>query len=229
MATLVMMRHGESEWNKENRFCGWIDIPLSLQGLQESFETGRKLAEIAFDIVFTSSFIRTQMAAILALSVSKHRKTPRLIHPYDQRLQEWDKIYDQEAEAECIPFIVSWQLNERIYGQLQGLNKQAAANRFGKEQVQLWRRGFDTLPPGGESLAMTAERVLPYFKETIVPLLMRGKNVLISAHGNSLRAIIMYLDGLSKEQIVKLEIATGEQMIYQFDEKGNWRKQESFC
>jgi 2,3-bisphosphoglycerate-dependent phosphoglycerate mutase len=174
MAKLVMMRHGESEWNRQNRFCGWVDIPLSLQGIQESFEVGKKISEIPFDVVFTSSFIRTQMAAIIALYMSRQGKIPRIVHPEDKQLQEWDHIYDQDAENGCIPLIVASQFNERIYGQLQGLNKQAAADHFGKEQVQLWRRSFDISPPGGDSLAKTSERVLPYFKETVVPLLIKG-------------------------------------------------------
>lgn len=221
MAKLVLMRHGESEWNKRNRFCGWVDIALSPRGIRESFELGKKLADIPFDRVFTSSFIRTQMAALIVLSLSKEGKIPRIIHQDDKRLQEWDKVYDKSAENECLPVIPAWQLNERMYGELQGLDKQIATEQFGKEQVQLWRRSFDHSPPKGESLSKTASRVFPYFTEQILPFLIDGKNVLLSAHGNSLRAIIMNLDNLSSEQILKYEIPTGGFIIYEFYKNGN--------
>ncbi len=223
MGKLVMMRHGQSEWNRLNLFTGWVDIPLSTLGIQESLEAGKKIADIPIDLIFVSSLIRAQMTAMLAMSVHRGGKVPCLLHPHEGLLEEWAKIYSPEAEKACIPVIQAWELNERMYGQLQGMNKQETMDKFGKEQVQLWRRSFDLPPPEGESLAMTAERALPYFKQRIVPHLEQGKNVLISAHGNSLRAIVMFLDGLSKEQVLHLELATGEPLIYEYY-GGGWRR-----
>ncbi|MCB1081519.1 MAG: 2,3-bisphosphoglycerate-dependent phosphoglycerate mutase, partial [Chlamydiia bacterium] len=141
------------------------------------------------------------------------------------KLEEWGKIYDPKAKEHTIPVIEAWQLNERMYGELQGLNKDEAREEFGVEQVHIWRRSFDTPPPKGESLEMTAKRSIPYFKETIIPHLQEGKNVLVSAHGNSLRSIVMHLEGLTNEQVLKLEIPTGVPLCYAF-ENGAWKKEE---
>jgi 2,3-bisphosphoglycerate-dependent phosphoglycerate mutase len=221
---LVMVRHGQSEWNKQNLFTGWVDIPLSIEGIQEALKAGKKIAHIPFDVIFTSSLIRAQMTAMLAMSEHKSGKIPCVLHPNEGHLEEWAKVYSEEAKASCIPVITAWQLNERMYGRLQGMNKREMMNKYGEEQVKLWRRSFDLAPPEGESLSMTAERALPYFKNEIVPYLSQGKNVFISAHGNSLRAIVMYLDGLTKEQVVQLELATGEPIIYSFT-GGTWTKE----
>ena len=220
---LIMIRHGQSEWNRLNLFTGWIDIPLSTQGIQESLEAGKQIAEIPIDLIFVSSLIRAQMTAMLAMSLHKSGKVPCVLHPGEGKLEEWAKNYSAESEANCIPVHTAWQLNERMYGALQGMNKQEMRKKFGDEQVQLWRRSFDLAPPDGESLAMTAARAIPYFKEKIVPHLQAGKNVLISAHGNSLRAIVMFLDGLSKEEVVKLELATGDPLHYSYSD-GKWEK-----
>lgn len=222
---LIMMRHGESEWNRLNLFTGWVDIPLSMKGIEESIAGGKKIADIPIDVIFVSSLIRSQMTAMLAMACHTSHKVPYVLHPHQGKLEGWARIYSPEIEEKCIPVITAWQLNERMYGQLQGMNKDEMREKFGKEQVHRWRRSFDEAPPEGESLAMTAERVLPYFQQEVMPYLLSGKNVFISAHGNSLRAIVMYLDKLSREEVVQLEIATGDSLIYCFH-GDTWEKDE---
>jgi len=221
-AKLILLRHGASLWNEKNIFTGWVDIPLSPKGIEESFQAGKKIANTPIDIIFTSSLIRAQMTAMLAMSVHEGDKVPCILHT-EGKLKEWAEIYSEETKKSCIPVHVAWQLNERMYGELQGMNKDEMRIKFGADQVQIWRRSFDVPPPEGESLEMTAARSIPYFQEKIIPLLNAGKNVLISAHGNSLRSIVMFLDKLSKEQVVNLEMATGAPVIYTF-EAGNWHK-----
>lgn len=191
MVTLVLIRHGQSLWNAENRFTGWTDIDLSKKGEKEAKEAGEKLENVAFDVVHTSALMRAQRTAEIII---KHNKISKDIPTYkDERL------------------------NERHYGSLQGLNKTETAEKYGAEQVHIWRRSFDISPPDGESLKMTAERTLPYFKEDVLEHLNEGKNVLISAHGNSLRSIVMYIENISKEDIVKLEIQTGVPRTYEYE------------
>ena len=186
---LVLVRHGQSEWNQKNLFTGWKDPKLTHQGINEAVEAGKSLKaeDINFDIMFTSDLFRAQ-------------ETGRLI------LKEMDQT--------DIPFVKHQSLNERNYGDLAGLNKDDARERWGEEQVHIWRRSFDIPPPGGESLKNTAERVLPYFESEIIPKIDEGLNVLIAAHGNSLRALVMQLENIDPEEIVKLEIATGDPLIY---------------
>lgn len=190
MLQLVLIRHGESQWNKENRFTGWIDIPLSPKGEEEAKEAGEKLKGYKFDEAFTSVLIRA-------------------IRTYE--------IVAEVAGFSHLPLEKDKALNERMYGDLQGLNKDDTRKKFGAEQVQLWRRSFDIAPPNGESLKDTAERVLPYYYSRIEPDLKAGKNILIVAHGNSMRALIMHLENISKEDIVKLEIPTGIPIVYELD------------
>lgn len=211
-----MLRHGESAWNKLNLFTGWVDIPLSPKGIQESLKAGKLIKDIPIDIIISSPLMRAQMTAFLAMSEHSSGKTPLILHPDEGKMEDWAQIYSQATKDQCIPVLRSWELNERMYGKLQGLNKAETMAQFGKEQVQIWRRSFDVSPPEGESLAETAARAIPYFKEQIIPLLEQGRNVFISAHGNSLRAIIMYLDDLNKEEVVRLEIATGLPIIYNY-------------
>lgn len=213
---LIMLRHGQSIWNKKNLFTGWVDVPLSREGIVEAEEAGKVLADIPIDIVFTSELTRAIMTAMVALNFHASGKTAILAHPGEGHMESWAKVYGRGAQADSIPVHRAWQLNERMYGELQGLNKAETIEKFGKEQVQIWRRSFDIAPPGGESLAMTAERSIPYFTNEIVPHLASGKNVLISAHGNSLRSIVMELDSLSKEQVVALELPTGQAIIYEY-------------
>lgn len=194
MAKLVLLRHGESQWNLENRFTGWVDVPLSPKGEEEARAAGRKLAGITFDRAFTSVLKRAIDTLAIVLEVIGQTGIP----------VERDKA-----------------LNERMYGELQGLNKAETAQKFGEQQVKLWRRSYDVRPPGGESLKDTAERVLPYWEQRIKPHLLAGRNVLVSAHGNSLRALVMELDKLSKDEVLELNIPTGAPLLYEFDEAGN--------
>jgi 2,3-bisphosphoglycerate-dependent phosphoglycerate mutase len=190
MPQLVLIRHGQSEWNLENRFTGWIDIPLSPEGEEEARKAGEKIKGLKFDKAYTSVL-------------------QRAIRTYE--------IAAQTAGLNNLPVEKDKALNERMYGDLQGLNKDETRKKFGAEQVQIWRRSYDIGPPNGESLKDTAERVLPYWHSHIEPDLKSGKNILVVAHGNSLRALIMHLDNLSKEEVVKLEIPTGEPIFYELD------------
>ncbi len=218
---LILLRHGQSIWNKKNLFTGWVDIPMSEEGNRECIEAGKKIANIPIDLVFTSSLIRAQMTVPLALLHHKSGKIPVFLHPDDKELDQWGRVYSEEAQKQLIPVYQTSALNERMYGQLQGLNKAETAQKYGEEQVHSWRRSYDTRPPEGESLKMTAERALPYFKKEIVPHLEKGETVLIAAHGNSLRSIAMHIEHLSKEEVVALELPTGEPRIYTF-EKGSY-------
>jgi 2,3-bisphosphoglycerate-dependent phosphoglycerate mutase len=217
MVKLILMRHGQSKWNLKNIFTGWVDVPLSTKGVEEALEGGKKIQDEPIDIIYTSTLIRAQMTAMLAMTVHHAKKVPVIQHKREGKLDEWAQINDPAIEAATIPVICAWELNERMYGALQGLNKAEVAEKYGKEQLQIWRRSFDIAPPSGESLKMTAERTLPYFNKTIVPTLKEGKNVFVCAHGNSLRSILMELDRLSPDEVVKLEVATGEPIIYTFN------------
>ena len=222
--SLIMMRHGESEWNKLNQFTGWVDIPLSQGGIEEAIEGGRLIRDIPIDVIIMTTLIRSQMTAMLAMSQHNSGKVPVVMHSGEGKLDEWGTIYSEEARAKMIPCLTCWELNERMYGELQGYNKAALAVKYGAEQVKLWRRSYDVCPPNGESLELTAARSIPYFKKTIMPLLEERKTVFVSAHGNSMRSIIMDLDGLTKEEVLSLEIPTGVPIIYKYDE-GQLRKQ----
>lgn len=215
---LILLRHGKSVWNERNIFTGWVDIPLSVDGVTEAMEAGKKIKEIPVDVIFVSTLMRAQMTAFLAMLYHESKKVPVFIHPEGTKEGDWSTIYDAESKQTTIPTFQAWQLNERMYGELQGKNKAKTMEEFGKEQVKIWRRSYRTSPPNGESLSDTAERTLPYFKETIIPFLKEGKNVFISAHGNSLRSIVMDLDHLTEEQVLELEIPTGQPIIYEYQE-----------
>ena len=191
MTILVLIRHGQSVWNATNRFTGWTDVELSEKGEIEAATAGEQLADVRFDVVHTSALIRAQRTAEIVMS--KNLGSGEIPTKQDERL------------------------NERHYGDLQGLNKAETAEIHGAEQVHIWRRSFDVPPPGGESLEMTAERTIPYFVEEIIPDLESGKNVLVAAHGNSLRSIVMHIEGISPEEITSLEIPTGIPMFYRFE------------
>jgi len=188
---LVLVRHGQSEWNAKNLFTGWKDPKLTDLGIQEAIKAGDLLEtrNLKFDLMFTSDLFRAQ-------------ETGRL-------------ILEQMNHAD-IQVIKDQSLNERNYGDLAGLNKDEAREKWGEEQVHIWRRSFDVPPPGGESLKNTAERVLPYFELEIMPKVKEGLNILVAAHGNSLRALVMELEKISSEEIVKLEIATGDPLTYEY-------------
>jgi phosphoglycerate mutase, BPG-dependent, family 1 len=192
---LVLVRHGQSIWNEKNLFTGWKDIGLTKKGINEAESVGEKIKRIGtkFDAMYTSSLVRAQ-------------KTGEIILEFISQ-KEIEIISDQS-------------LNERNYGELTGLNKDQAKKDFGESQVQIWRRSYDIPPPNGESLKDTYERVVPYFIKIILPRLLHGENILITAHGNSLRSLVKYLEKISEDEIVKLEIATGEPIFYELiDEK----------
>ena len=193
MKHVVLIRHGESQWNLENRFTGWVDVPLSLKGGQEAREAGEKLRAFRFDHAFTSVLTRAIRTLEIVLDVIGQPGLP---------------VEQNQA------------LNERMYGELQGLNKTETAEKYGEAQVKLWRRSYDVRPPGGESLQDTADRVLPYYRERVWPRLAKGETLLVVAHGNSLRALVMHLDRLSREEVLELNIPTGAPLLYELDEQG---------
>jgi 2,3-bisphosphoglycerate-dependent phosphoglycerate mutase len=186
---LVLVRHGESEWNLKNLFTGWKDVGLTGNGIAEARAAGRKLTAqgIRFDVAFTSALVRARHSLELIL---------------------------EELGQRAIPVLEDKALNERDYGDLSGLNKDDARKRWGEEQVHLWRRSYDVSPPGGESLKDTVARALPYYVQEILPHVMRGERVLVAAHGNSLRALIMVLDRLTPKTIPAMELATGLPLVY---------------
>ncbi|HCA82472.1 MAG TPA: 2,3-bisphosphoglycerate-dependent phosphoglycerate mutase [Flavobacteriales bacterium] len=194
MSTLVLVRHGQSAWNLENRFTGWVDVDITEQGEKEAINAGEKLKSLKFDLAYTSNLLRAQRTLSIIL---------------------------KEIGQENIPVTKNEALNERHYGDLQGANKAETAAKYGDEQVHIWRRSFDIAPPKGESLKDTLDRVLPYFEKEIVPKLKSGKNIIVAAHGNSLRALIMYLEKLSPEQILQVEIPTGAPKKYELDSNLN--------
>ena len=192
---LILVRHGQSEWNAKNLFTGWKDPGLTDQGVSEAKNAGKLILEqnIEFDVMYTSMLSRAQKTGDIILGILDHKE---------------------------IPIIKNEALNERHYGSLAGLNKDDARKKWGDEQVHIWRRSFDMPPPDGESLKDTADRVLPYFETEIMPKVISGSSILIAAHGNSLRALIMKLDSISPEDIVKLEIPTGAPIQYEFTPDG---------
>lgn len=212
-----MMRHGESMWNSLNLFTGWVDVPLSKKGIDESLEGGKLIKDIPIDLIFTSTLIRAQMTAMLVMSIHSQEKTPVIQHPDQGALEGWGKIYNPQIEKKIIPVFCASELNERMYGELQGLNKAETMEKFGTEQVKIWRRSYDMPPPEGESLEMTTERTLPYFNQTIMPYLRENQTVFISAHGNSIRAITKEIEGISDTEIVNVEIPTGIPILYEYN------------
>jgi 2,3-bisphosphoglycerate-dependent phosphoglycerate mutase len=203
MSNLILIRHGESQWNLENRFTGWVDVPLSAKGEQEAKAAGEKLKSYKFDKAFTSKLQRANKTLMYILEASGQTQIPI---SYDNAL------------------------NERHYGALQGLNKAETAQKYGEEQVKIWRRSYDVPPPKektdlnpdgtSESLKDTAARTLPYWEKMIFPEIKNGKNIIVAAHGNSLRSIVMHLDNLTKEQVLELNIPTGAPLLYVFDSNG---------
>ena len=219
MGKLILLRHGESVWNQKNVFTGWVDVPLSVKGIAEATEAGKKMADISFDAVFTSVQIRAIETAMIALAQNKSQKTPVIIHT-EGKMAEWAGIYSPEMRSNIVPVYRDWHLNERYYGELQGQNKAETAALYGDEQVRLWRRSFDIAPPHGEGLKDTAERTIPFFNENIMLLVKEDKNILVSAHGNSLRSIVMFIENLSKEEVLKLEIQTGSPIVFSYKDGG---------
>ena len=192
MSLMVLLRHGQSVWNAANKFTGWTDVDLSEIGEEEAKAAGEQLAEVAFDVIYTSDLIRAQRTAKIAMAFNTASDSPTTI--------------------------TDWRLNERNYGDLQGLNKDETREKFGAEQVQIWRRSYDVPPPGGESLETCAERTIPCLEELIIPDLESGKTILVAAHGNSLRSIVMHIEGLTREEVLSLEIPTGIPRSYDYQD-----------
>jgi len=192
MPKLVLIRHGQSLWNLENRFTGWVDVPLTAQGEQEATKAGETLKGMQFDVAYTSALFRAQRTLELVLA----------------------------AMGVKVPIIRDQALNERHYGDLQGLNKAETAKRYGDDQVKIWRRSYATPPPNGEALKNTAERTLPFFERCILGDIKQGKNVLVVAHGNSNRSIVMQLDALSEAEVLELNLDTGVPLVYELDNDG---------
>ncbi|CAL5043713.1 unnamed protein product [Urochloa decumbens] len=169
-SALILIRHGESLWNEKNLFTGCVDVPLTPKGVEEAIEAGKRICNIPIDMIYTSSLIRAQMTAMLAMMQHRRKKIPIIMHNESEQAHRWSQIYSEETKKQSIPVITAWQLNERMYGELQGLNKQETADRFGNEQVHEWRRSYDIPPPNGESLEMCAERAVAYFKDQVISL-----------------------------------------------------------
>ena len=218
MPHLILMRHSQSVWNAADLFTGWVDVPLSEKGIQDAVSAGQSIAHLQIDEIHTSALIRAQMTAMLVMAQHSSGATPVLQYSGEggdenqQKMNDWSQIRGDFTNI--VPVFISWKLNERMYGDLQGLNKTASRVKWGDEQVQIWRRSFAIPPPGGESLKLTAERTIPYLDEVIFPALDEGKNLFVAAHGNSLRSIIMHLDGLSRDEVVLLEVPIGVPIIY---------------
>ncbi len=201
MAILTLLRHGQSQWNLENKFTGWVDVPLTALGESEAKAAGEKIKHIKFDKAYTSDLQRAQKTLQLALEV---------------------------AGQTDLPVVKDQALNERHYGDLQGMDKAETAQKYSPEQVHIWRRSYDVPPPGekGESLKDTAARTLPYFDAQIMADIKAGKNIIVAAHGNSLRSIVMQLDKLTKEQVLELNLDTGVPIVYEMNTNGQVLKKE---
>jgi 2,3-bisphosphoglycerate-dependent phosphoglycerate mutase len=192
MPTLALVRHGQSLWNLQNRFTGWVDVPLTELGREEARRAGQHLTGVPFDVAYTSALRRAQDTLTIIMEVA----------------------------GIDVPVIQDQALNERHYGDLQGLNKKRTAEKYGAEQVHIWRRSFSTPPPGGEALKDTCDRTLPFFERAILGDIRDGRNVLVVAHGNSNRSIVMQLDGLTEDEVLGLELATGVPLVYELTEDG---------
>ncbi|KAJ7519229.1 hypothetical protein O6H91_20G029900 [Diphasiastrum complanatum] len=227
---LVLMRHGESMWNDLKLFTGDVDIPLTEKGVMEALEGGKAVSAIDFDIIFTSRLVRSKQTALIAMTQSKFKRVPVLVRGgyYGKgktgdenrlRLRDAAARALEHASCEMVPVYADPALNERCYGDLQGLSKEAAVKEFGLDMVKKWRRSHDTRPPNGESLQDTAKRVLACFHSTIMPRLMEGRKVLVVAHGNVLRCLLAHIAGLTDQEMLRLQIVTALPYAYAFDGK----------
>lgn len=214
MPKLILVRHGQSQWNLENRFTGWMDVPLSKKGIDEAIYAGKKLKDYEFDTMYVSHMLRAIQTLHYILIESNSKRTPIIYHE-EKRIK--DREHHTSNPKSEIPIYMSVDLAERYYGNLQGLNKQKTREKFGDEQVHLWRRSYETKPPGGESLKDTCDRTTPYFEKYILKNLQEDKTVLVSAHGNSLRAITMFAEKISEQEIPNVEIPTGVPIVYSYD------------
>lgn len=213
MTYLILIRHGQSRWNLANKFTGWVDVPLSERGIFEALQAAKDLEGLDIHIAFTSELVRAHQTLFTVLA--SQDRTAIMVHE-DPEHKKW-YLHPHTVEPDEIPVYQDKALNERFYGELQGMNKDQAREQFGEEQVFIWRRSYDIQPPQGESLKDVYERSVPFFEENILPLVQDGNNIIVSAHGNSLRAIIKYLDNISEEEIPNLELPTGKPIVYKLD------------
>lgn len=223
MPQLILIRHGQSLWNAANKFTGWVDVPLSELGRAEATIASCKLQNYRVDVCFTSMLFRAIETAVICLTEVNDvcgGKIPIIKHNADDEdWHGWDK-YEGNHENE-LPIFLSAALDERYYGDLQGLNKAKTREKLGKELVHTWRRSYDVRPPGGESLKDTRNRTIPFFRDRILKHIIEGDNVLIAAHGNSLRSMIMELENIPEEDVPSLEIGTGVPIVYDMDKSGH--------
>jgi len=222
MTYLILVRHGESRWNLDNKFTGWVDIPLSSNGIKEALISSKNIDYYHIDKAYTSKLVRAQETLLLILANQEY--TGVFLHS-DKKKEKWYN-HPKKLEANEIPIIASEKLNERCYGKLQGMNKDLARKKYGKDKVFIWRRSYDIPPPGGESLKDTFKRTVPYFKKEILPSLKKG-NILVCAHGNSLRSIIKYIENISDEEITHLELPTGVPIIFEY-KRGKLTRKDNF-
>jgi len=216
MTRLILLRHGQSMWNLRNLFCGWVDVPLTEEGIHEAQKAGSLLARHTIDKIFVAELVRSMETAMIAMAQHPSGRVPVVRHTDEGEVASWSEP-PATLRPQLIPVLRSRALNERMYGKLQGMNKDEARAQFGADQVHQWRRSYDQAPPGGESLADTAARTLPYFDNEILPCIKQGENVLVCAHGNSLRSIIMEIEGMTPEEILHLEVATGIPRVYRWE------------
>ena len=216
MNYLVLVRHGDSFWNEEgyNCFTGWVDVANLPSGIEKLIKAGKLLSNFRFDIAFTSELYRGIETALTILSYNQVSGTPIIIHSKD-KISKWSRYYHTDFKK-FVPVIKSWHLNERYYGELQGMNKDKARRVYGKEQVFLWRRSYEISPPEGENLKEAEKRVVYFFNRKVMPEIREGKNVLIGAHGNSLRALVRKLDKISEQDVKNLQIEKGKPLFYRF-------------
>ncbi|KAK2655821.1 hypothetical protein Ddye_008873, partial [Dipteronia dyeriana] len=219
-SSLILIRHGEPLLNEKNLFTGCVD---------EAIEAGMRICDIPIYMIYTPILIRAQMTAMLAMTQHRHKKILIVIHNESEQAETWSRIYSEETKKQSIPVVPAWQLNERMYGELQGLNKEQTDERYGKKLVHEWRRSHDIPPPNGESLEMCSQRVDLNLRTNMLqiePHLQSGRHVMVAAHGNSLRSIIMYLDKLTSQEVINVELSTGIPLLYIYKE-GHFMKRGS--
>lgn len=221
MAKLFLLRHLKSQWNEENRFTGWTDVPLSQEGKSEAYRKTKVVFQAQIDEIFTSPLFRN-LDTVARILEAAQQNYPIFISRDGGRTQSWGDYF--EGSGNFMPVYVTENLNERYYGKLEGLNKKEIIKKYGEEKVHLWRRSYDIAPPGGESLKDVYKRTIPFFRKYIEKDLKEGKNILIVASHNSLRAIVKYLEKISDQDIINLEIDYGGLLEYQLDEQGIVKK-----
>lgn len=221
MSFLVLVRHGESRWNLENRFTGWVDIPLSKNGVREAERVARHCLNFKYSVAYTSALERAQ--ATLSIILSRQNKTGIFLHHGNKR---YSKMHTTGKEKDDLPVITSEKLNERYYGDLQGMNKHFAEEKYGKDKVFLWRRGYASRPPRGESLKEVHARVHDLLHGEILPSVKRGESILCVAHGNTLRAIIKHLENISSDDVAFIDLPNATPLVYRCSARGQYIRTE---